>query len=119
MACTSNWVGWSINQDGRSGRCPAGVLRTVEGVMLEPLADAAGLWGVGAGLWGAGGEAGLCAEEPLPFTARTLPDLLILRVLAESCHHSFGSALAGCACTGSACSGDADAAGAAGDGSAT
>lgn len=105
MACTSNCVGWSINQDGKSERCPVGVLRTVDGVMLEPLADAAGLLLAGAGL-GVGG--------PLRVTARRLPDLSMLRDLAESCHHSFGSALMCCDVTGAGCGG-----GAAGEGSAT
>ena len=72
-------------------------MRTVDGVILEPLVDAAGLFLSGAGL-GAG--------EPLPVTACILPDLPILRDLAESCHHSFGSALAGCAGGGGV--GDAD-----------
>ena len=36
----SNWVGWSVNQDGKSERWPAGVLRTVDGVILVLLEPA-------------------------------------------------------------------------------
>ncbi len=85
-----NWVGWSINQDGRSVRWPAGVLCTVDGVILVPAPFGSPL------TWWSWVTGCIMDDAESPFAAPAASNLFERPCKAGPCHHSAGSFVSCC-----------------------